>query len=348
MVAENSLNRYATADLAEMQKATGQIPSDCQLIVYMDNSSTSPTFYLGTAKDGLSTLRTLSDDPISTDSATMESLLKYMIEAAPAQEYALVLWSHGTGWAPVSSQRRTFGVDNGSNTSSNNGTQMEITTLANVLQNVGVQWKYIFFDACFMQCIEIAYQLRSLCDWTIGSPAEIPANGAPYDSLMTHLFQASNFAQDIPAAYHDYYEENSNYGVVLSSIRSSELETLAQVTAQAVDTVSSLYTDGAQQYAAYTANTGWLPEFHDMASLMGQWLCDNDYATWVAAMQQAIPYRFSTDRWETSYSSVDARLTDSQHFAAASMYVPQEGRSGSNQTWSTLDWAKVVSALNLK
>ncbi len=346
IAAENSLTNYAQSDLDEMVSGRAGIPSDCALAVYFDNSQSgqSPTVSLIDSDNGQTTLKTFSDDPVSTDSASMQETLTYIVNSVPAREYALVLWSHGSGWLPEASDRRnTWGVDNGRNNTSDNGQQMALTTLTHVLENVGVHWQYILYDACFMQCVEVAFQLRQVTDWSIGSPAEIPAYGAPYDSIMAHLFQADDFARDIPQSYHDWYEAHYSTGVILSSIRSSQLDALLQATASALDTLDDFPTTGVQKYCAYASSTNWLSEFYDMASLMGHWLGTADYQTWAAAMQQAIPYRFATHRWETAYSAITPVLSDTTHFAATSMYLPQEGRTSVNALWRQLDWG---SALN--
>ncbi len=346
MAAENSLTGYARADLAEMREATGNIPEDCALAVYVDNSSSEqlPEILLLDKQHGQRTLYTYPTDPISTDSASMQDILGKIIADVPAREHALVLWSHATGWMPDADQRhKTFGIDNGHNNYSNNGQQMSLTTLSNVLRNTGVHWQYIFYDACFMQCAEVAYQMRDIADWSIGSPAEIPAAGAPYDSIMPHLFQPEDFARDIPKAYHEWYNKYGRNGVVLSGIQSNRLEALAQTTAEALDTLAYAITSGIQQYCAYSSQTGWLSEFYDMASFMNRQLGSEDYARWQTVMQSAIPYRFAARSWDTSYSTVAARLTDTEHFAGTSMYLPRDGREGSNLVWQQLDWAEALS-----
>jgi hypothetical protein len=42
-----------------------------------------------------------------------------------------------------------------------------------------VHLKYIMFDCCNMMCLENLYELRSVADYIIGSPAEIPTAVLP-------------------------------------------------------------------------------------------------------------------------------------------------------------------------
>ena len=334
MAADNNLSSMANADVSEMERAAGDIPGDCALAVYVDNYSDqgNPYILLIDKARGKQIVRTYDEDPISTDSTTMQQVLGDILEAFPAREHGLVLWSHSTGWAPsADGRRRTWG--------SEQSHEMPIPTLTRVLEKTGVHWQYIFYDCCFMQCVEVAYQMRHVTDWSLAAPIEIPGLGAPYDLIMPYLFQKENFARNIPAAYHDYYEKTS-YGVILSAIRSDRLDELARATAAALDTVTHVNTLGVQCYGAYTANTSWVGEFRDMASLMNRNLCPADYATWWATLEQAIPHRFATNLWFSAYRTIDSRLTDPEHFAGASMYIPVEGRTGMNEHWHEYEWAR--------
>ena len=101
------------------------------------------------------------------------------------------MWSHGSVWIPPAKApgkiSKTIGVDNNMNNETNYGSELEIPDMRKELEEIGVHWDYIFFDACFMQCVETAYELRSLTDYIIASPADIPVLGAPYDKIMDCL-----------------------------------------------------------------------------------------------------------------------------------------------------------------
>ncbi len=337
MMAENSLSSAALDDLREMRAGATDIPSDCKLAVFFDNSdSANPPQILALDSDGESAVYEYPEDVCSTDSATLQQALSIIVEAFPADEYALILWSHGSGWLP-SSQRRTIGIDNGANTTSNTGEEMEIQTLRRVLENTGITWQYIFYDACFMQCVEAAYELRNVTRWSIGSPAEIPGYGANYTVMMPYFFEATDFARDIPEQYYKLYSDN--YGVLVSAIQSSQLDNLAQATAEALVPLDDFPADGIQKYCTYATATSWKPEYYDMGSCIYHWAGDAGYASWQTAMERAVPYRFYSDTWLTSYSSVfTAQMTDAEHYSGMSMYLPAQGRDNDNTAWRTYEW----------
>lgn len=344
MMAENSLSSLAQADLAEMRAALGQIPEDCELVVYLDNSRTDvrPQIISFTPSGGEQVMLHYGTDPVSTDSLTMLNALRYIIRERPARSYGLVLWSHATGFAPA--PRRTIGIDNGRNTYSDTGLEMEITTLRGVLEQVGVQWEYIFSDACFMQGVEVAYELRRLTRWLVASPAEIPGAGAPYDVLMPHLFLDEDAAQAIAQGYFDAYKSTS--GLLISAVRTDRLDALLTATRPLLPAgLEGLPTDSIQAYCAYSPLTGWKPEYYDMASAMNRWLSPEDYVLWFQVLKAAVPLRLASASWLTSYPSVYAStLHDSKHYAGLSFYFPLPGRAEHTAAWRRFEWSKGMGA----
>ncbi len=343
MMGENTLSSQAQSDLNEIRSATGLIPDSCRVVVFFDNSRTDiKPQILSYDKTGERLLFEYGTDVVSTDSATMLNALSYIIESVEADEYALVLWSHGSGWMPAS---RSIGVDNGRNSStSDTGTEMEITTLRGVLEELGVRWRYILYDACFMQCVEVAYELRGLTEWSIGSPAEIPGSGAAYDRMMSCFFARDGFAGDIAEQYFNTYKDTQ--GVLVSAIRSDRLDGLAQATARVLSPLFDFPTGGVQQYCAYDERTGWKPEYYDIGSCVYHWAGQDGYDEWLTAMEAAIPYRYCTDTWMSDYAAVfHPVMTDEAHYAGASMYVPFDDRDTYNKAWRRYEWYQAAGRL---
>jgi hypothetical protein len=186
---------------AEILKATGKKYTLCEAFVanktYMERAIQVVRYHGdcqfaqgGSAEDVLQTLKTYEGNLCSTDGQTMADVLREIVRLYPARNYALALCSHGSGWlfddlasASQSGSRRSFGVDNGYRSSSTSGRRMNIPVLASVLSGCP-HFDYILFDACFMQSVEVAYELRHTADYIIASPAEIPASGAPYTQML--------------------------------------------------------------------------------------------------------------------------------------------------------------------
>ncbi|MBQ2043838.1 MAG: hypothetical protein II261_03270, partial [Bacteroidaceae bacterium] len=255
MMAENSLNSFSNRDLNEIRQAYGNIPQNTNLVVYVDNS-TMPVIYNVTPQKGFVEWKTYAQDLISTDSTVMQRTLKEIVTKFPAKHYGLVLWSHGSGWVP---QKRSIGIDNGKNTSSNSGLQMNIPTLRGVLETLP-HLEFILFDACTMQSIEVAYELRNVTDYIIGSPTEIHAKGAPYDMILGPMMRG-----DVLDVVKQYYATYQNWdGVVISLLDCRKMEAFAQATAKVMPQFSEAVsqdggTEGIQIYQPYSSQTEWKP-----------------------------------------------------------------------------------------
>ena len=350
MMGENSLSTYAQHDLSEIRRSMSQIPDKCKMAVFFDNSRSDqmPQVLVFDNKGSEKTLFTYRNDPVSTDSATLQGVLNMVIQKCPARNYGLVMWSHGSGWLPARG-KRTIGIDNGRNsTIQNTGFEMEVTTLANVLRHTHKVWDYVMFDACFMQSVEVCYELRDVTHWCIASPAEIPANGAPYDQLIETLFLPTEEAWKIAEQYHEYYSLRS--GVVISAVDVSQMDVLADATAQVIRKMQPYpSTDDIQQYLYVddmpvdaSGEKPNLPHFYDIGSAMRHWLDDTYYAQWKAALEAAVPHYYLSPTWRTAYNDSPYAITDPEHACGLSLFIPTEGNR-LNESFGKTAWAKRVN-----
>ena len=328
IAAENSLSRFYHSDLAEMESVADQIPLDCNFLVYVD-SSTLPAIYLLNAQQGKVTYRTLNEEDSCTP-ATFGKNIWDIVQEFPAEHYGLVMWSHGSGWIPPAKApgkiAKTIGVDNNMNNETNYGSELEIPDMRKELEEIGVHWDYILFDACFMQCVETAYELRSLTDYIIASPAEIPVLGAPYDKIMDCLTEKdTEWATHLAEKYYEDYKDNA--GLVISTVKTSELDSLLQVTKRAFpdfyDKAAGFSSEGIQPYCAYSMSSVWKPEYFDMGSAMHQMLPPGDYEEWRAQMERTVITRLSTPRWGSVFSNYfSPTIVDEAHNALMSIFIP--------------------------
>lgn len=364
MVAENTLSTATENDIQELTYAANRsmIPEDCNILVYNDN--TRLPYITLFNKNGTTTWKTWSKEQNSADSTMMLATLKDMIANYPSKNYALVLWSHGSGWAPddetvekqkkeyVESQTpgarqaRAFGIDNGKNSASENGPYgMNVSSIKWVLKKMGVHMDYILWDACLMQGIETAYELRHETDWIIGAPTETPGLGAPYHMAAEGLCNADMEA--ILDAYNSYYDNSTSYlrNFPLSFIKTSELEALAKATApliakyfqdkdQTPEGVATAQIYSPRKFVDYIRSQRALrigtPIAYDMGSVMGKILTDEEYDNWRPLLDKAIPYKtYPTKQWMTSWDTSEygtefCNLTDKEHYSAISMNVPED------------------------
>lgn len=338
MAAENSLSSgsFHQQDIDEMLLAAGQIPNNSRLLIYLDDTEL-PRILSVVQNQGsqgeIEVLHSYNVEHNSGDTETLRLVMEWMIENYPSSSYGLVFWSHGDAWLPAKAPvQRSICIDNERNGYSNNGAKMGIDEVAEVLAAFP-RFDFILFDACFMQAIEVAYELRHVAKYVIASPAEIPNPGAPYDQIVNPFFSIPFNADAVVDGYYRVYNDNvisvygygtDRYGVSLSAIDCDHLDDLAAVTAEMVikyvsNDVDCDLTD-VQRY--YPLSRSSRPEFFDMNGYMLRIITDeNDYARWRSVFDRAVPYAKSTEWW---YSN-DARMqyVDLENYGGVSCYVPQ-------------------------
>lgn len=232
-VADNSLGRgnYDRMDIAEMVKGAtnGKIKNNGRLLVY-NSSPSADDILMEISKDGIDTIKTYSTPYYSVQSERMLEVFDDMQQFAPAMNYGLVLWSHGSGWLQngiednIDAKPLSFGEEH--------GRSMNITTLAKVLDK-GPTFSFLYFDCCYMGSVETLYELRKSSPVIVASATELPVYGMPYDQNLEHFFASGN-ADMISAAKNTYNYYNSLNGMsrtcTMCVINTSALEILATAT----------------------------------------------------------------------------------------------------------------------
>lgn len=350
MAADNNLStgNFHQQDIDEMVRAAGDVPSDCRLLVYVDDRN-YPRILSIEKRDGQVAALVQHEYTVEHDSGNPETLAEVMhwvTTYSPSERYALVLWSHGESWIPAKAPaQQVICVD------SSTGSWMEIDDLANVLSKYQ-RLEYILFDACFMQSVEVAYELRHVTRYIIASPAEIPNPGAPYDCLVNALFAFPAAPHLIAAEYYLYYEENAvavnehyypgkYYGALLSVVDCDYMDALAAATALAIEKYASPSVScnlkGLLRY--YPISKSSRPEYFDMDAYMRRLITDEeDYRQWKQVFNSAVPRRCGTDWW---FSNDAGELpVDKSFYGGISCYVPQNisVRSKLNTKFRSTAW----------
>lgn len=357
--AENSLYSYVSDDLDEMIQGAGDIPASDNLLVYVDDRSTPRIYKIGMlkGKGTASVVREYSTDLCSADPAVLRDVCRWVVDNYSADSYGLVLWSHGSGWLPAKNVRdtRSIIIDNGNNTYSDSGPQMEIPALKEVLLEVfgNKGLDFLLFDACFMQSVEVAYELRNTTQWVVATPAEMPGTGSPYDKLMKSIFASSVDIEGIVNTYYNEYVDNSDYeGIVISAVKTSELDAFAEISAPLIQRylLNDAITEGVFAYLPRAINDH--PFFHDMKGLMMKNVPEYELQEWIGQLQRAVPYMKATDTWFSVYSSgiwgSGLCNVDHEQCSGISMYVTSQmsGSTANRQFWNeylkTLEWYKDV------
>lgn len=339
MAADNSLAAAVKGDTAEMAKGKDLIPEDVNVIIYLDDKTHKPAIYELSAKKGMQQWKEYTEELCSTDSETMLGVLRQITYHFPARHYGITFWSHATGWTP---RRNTFGKDETHGTTVRES-EMEIPVLREVLAQFP-KFDFIFFDACFMQSIEVAYELRNVTNYMVGSPAEIPGPGAPYDKIMGALCEgnAEGIVEGYASGYPGTYDRHYYTGVLLSCIDCSQLDELAEATGHYLKPFFMEHSEPiASGFQAYCSALDKYTHYFDMRTTMFRLLTREDYDAWMEYFDRAVPLcTFSSTLTWFSNLCNDAFIHDPDCFGGVSMFVPLEmyEQYGWNQDFQQTSW----------
>lgn len=345
MAADNNLSTFQKEDVDEMLKGAIDIPANSRLLVYVDDYDLPRILSIDQEdrrRPVANIVQQYTSEHNSGDTETLQLAIEWMTQNSPSESYGLVLWSHGSSWLPAKAPaQRAICVDSNS--------WMEIQDIADVLSQ-SPHLDFILFDACFMQAIEVAYELREAADYIISSPAEIPGPGAPYHRLISPMFSIPLNANGIAEEYYHEYRDNNIYiegyepdrfGVCLSVVDCSQLEELATATGEMIRKYASNHRSAdlsqVQHYYPLTSNT--TPEYYDMNGYMRQLITlPEDYDYWKSAFDNAISYRNTTPQWFSDYTQRLEDIVDMDNYGGISCYIPKEGRTRLNEAFQATAW----------
>jgi hypothetical protein len=127
--------------------------------------------------------------------------------------------------------------------------------LRTVVKNTGRKIDVLGFDACLMNMVEIAYQLRGLATYIVGSEEVEPGDGWPYEKVAHAATKPSSstpakVASAIVSSYIRSYENNpSAETVTQSAVDVSKVDDLAM----AIDSLASICIANLQAAVDYMA-----------------------------------------------------------------------------------------------
>ena len=178
-----SENGLATLDLQEMLRA--ELGNQVHLVIQTmgchqwHNDAVSPvTAQRFTVEDGTLVCQQADLGQLdSTDPATLQDFITYCASSYPADRNILILWDHGAG--PVYG----FGYDEFQSP----GASLTLDELQSALDQAGVAFDFIGFDACLMGCLETCWALRNYADYLVCSEDFVSGYGWEYQYWLTEL-----------------------------------------------------------------------------------------------------------------------------------------------------------------
>lgn len=339
--------------------------------------TTSPVLYHAyKTLDGSIKRDTLVVYPEGSKAATKEMLnkvLTYVQEKFPAKHYGMLVSSHATGWAPemycysppdksssgiwMSKEKEFKPLDKYTderpltrsigahfNGSSANMNEIELQDFA---QAIPFHLDYIIFDCCLMGGVEVAYQLRDICDKVCFSQTEILAGGMDYANMTEHLFGGKETSLESVAS--DYYmkyatkDQEIDRSATVSVVDCRRLEKVAEIVKKNRDTIEILSgsweRNSVQKYfqSRLSRNHGIFFDLEDI--LIKADVSQEDLDALSNALKESVVCKFATPTFLSGLKI--------QHHSGLSMYLPDPDRERLNEYYQTLDWNKATGLITV-
>lgn len=350
MAADNSLSSDGYSNIELMLE--GMRHTSGRLLIYFDPSDDVP--HLLTIQGGkearIDTLREYKEE----NSASPEVLKRVVDDARnafPHSSYGLILWSHGMGWLPenyyfpgttTSSVRkgrylRTKYLGEDNHPGDGGGTaRLEIDQIARALPD---GFDFILMDACFMSSVEALYELRNKAEYFISSPAEVIANGFPYDKIAPYLWGGEEDFRKICKTFFDFYNEHEDphrmgwQSATVSLVKSAELEGLMAATRNILRQRTDF--QGITAWS-YPLSYSTLPDvFFDLGDYIGQVATAEQYAEFRKQLARTVIYKLATPEFFFQPIPEDK-------FSGLSTYIPYPQWAAMNRAYFGLSWPQSV------
>lgn len=203
---DNNLEEAALADFQEMEAATPGL--EMKIIVLFDRSRshsrvqenwTETRLYeiLPDSNPAAIASKRLTDptwlglsgtegDELNMGSGeTLKHFVAFCKAAYPADHTALILWDHGSGWAPAATDRATSQTKFIAIDDESSGDALSIPEIAAALAGQTVD--LLGFDACLMAEAEVAWELRDSARFVVASEDLEPSSGWDYTAFLTQF-----------------------------------------------------------------------------------------------------------------------------------------------------------------
>jgi hypothetical protein len=178
IAADNDLAQWADSDLVEMELIGSN--QNVSVVVQIDKP------YIGAKRMLVNQGSSYVIQELGIiDMCAWETLYDFLawgISSFPADKYLVILWDHGSGWSAM--LNRSFGADwsSGNVLSIANGDFKK--ALANAYEYTGERIDIFAFDACLMQQVEVAFELKDFARMFLAPQSIMPLPGFRYDDII--------------------------------------------------------------------------------------------------------------------------------------------------------------------
>ena len=318
------------------------------------------------------TLMVMDESTVSASAQTVNDVLTYVRDNFPANRYGMLMSSHATGWVPAGYTSKGNEMEEGKWPSSfgstpgpvpfsekiqtagmpmvkSFGSQSVADSLAyeinidDLADAIPMKLDYILFDACFMGGIEVAYELKDVCDRIVFSQAEIMADGMDYTTMTSYLFKGREpdligFSENYYRYYDSYDQpgEEADRSATISLVDCRELDLLAETCREIFSSnragIASL--EGSYRVQKYFRSSShkWFYDLEHIVELCGS--TEEQKARLKEALDRCVIYKAATEEF-----MCDIQI---KNHCGLSMYLPYRGLDYLNSYYRKLEWNRAT------
>lgn len=330
MMGDNDLSSaydFDVQNINDMKEGMKAVDNGGRLVILYHTNKKEDVYLLEIARRNanevvVDTLKRYTDF-VTTNPDCMREAIYDVHSYAPAPEYGIIFWSHATGWLP---QNTFYKAPASIGTEGKDNLTIDIDVLGEALSPF--HFDFILFDACLMGSIEVAYQLRNVCNYMIASPTESMGAGYPYKSIIPQLLASTINYTSVCQEFSSLYIDAANNGTI-ALVDMQHIEKVADVCRTIVcgreADIANLSLAKIQYYDRKTPHV-----FYDLRHYMAQLADSTQLTTLDEAMQQAIPYKNASSRF------INIPIN---HYSGMSSYILQSSKSERVETYyHKLQW----------
>ena len=295
------------------------------------------------------TLMTYPEGTSSASAKTFAMVTDYVYNTYPSKEFGVIFSSHATGWLPEEYySKNTFSAryTSGQRPHSNNyctplvksigaefcGSYLNVKEidLKEFAAELKTHLDFLIFDACLMGGIEVAYELKDVCDKIVFSQTEVLSWGMDYTKIGSRLFSGKESdLRGIAEDFFNFYDALSGdfRSATISVVDCSQLDNLAKVCSGIFrNHRNELMTISPVNVQRFNRKP-WFFDFRDILANLGLNQEEKDAVD--EALSRCILYKASTPK----FIGIDITA-----HSGLSMYLERAGNRFLSTYYSDLKW----------
>ncbi len=192
---DNNLYPYALSELNEISNSSIK---DTAVIALLDGNGENDTllYIVGKEKQKMFLNEKNMGSP-----ETLEELVEYAKKNYAAKNYILELWGHGNGWMGICFDETDKDM-------------LTMPEIENALEKAGGV-DIIIFSACYMGCVEVAYNLKNVANYMVACEGAMPAGSLPHNKILEtiNMLGAENACREIVNIYGEHASLSTSFAV---------------------------------------------------------------------------------------------------------------------------------------